>query len=193
MIKSNAFVNLMHCYTHAFTFSESDCVLLIASISFDLAQKNLYAPLLTGGRLCLFPAGVNDYAGISKTIEREQVTVINCAPSLIYPLIDLHVPEEDQKDLGRHFSRLRSVNRLFLGGEPINLLKLRPWTTSPSFCAEIINTYGPTECTDVSSYYQLTHQDVSHGTNVPIGSSVYNTQLYVLDENLQVLPLGMVG
>ncbi|WP_139170690.1 MULTISPECIES: AMP-binding protein [Paenibacillus] len=115
-----------------------------------------------------------------------------CAQPYI-SLDHLHAPEEDQKDLGHHFSRLRSVNRLFLGGEPINLLKLRPWTTSPSFCAEIINTYGPTECTDVSSYYQLTHQDVSHGTNVPIGSSVYNTQLYVLDENLQVLPLGMVG
>jgi len=77
----------MHWYTHEFTFSESDCVLLIASISLDLAQKNLYAPLLTGGRLCLFPAGVNDYAGISETIEREQVTVINCAHSRIYPLI----------------------------------------------------------------------------------------------------------
>ncbi|TQR46348.1 amino acid adenylation domain-containing protein [Paenibacillus popilliae] len=67
MIKSHAIVNLMHWYTHEFTYSESDCVLLIASISFDLAQKNLYAPLLTGGRLCLFPAGVNDYAGNDRT------------------------------------------------------------------------------------------------------------------------------
>jgi len=163
MIKSHAFVNLMHWYTHEFIFSESDCVLLIASISFDLAQKYLYAPLLTGGRLFLFPAGVNDYAGISETIEREQVTVINCAPSLIYPLIDLHAPEEDQKDLGHHFSRLRSVNRLFLGGEPINLLKLRPWTTSRDYqyirpnrmygCLILLSAYSPrciswNECAD---------------------------------------------
>ncbi|MFX6292596.1 AMP-binding protein, partial [Acinetobacter baumannii] len=83
-----AFVNLLHWYTREFSLGENDRMLLIASASFDLAQKNLYAPLITGGRLVLFEPGLYDYEQMAATIEREGITAINCTPSAFYPLVD---------------------------------------------------------------------------------------------------------
>ena len=47
-----------------------------------------------------------------------------------------------------NFSRLITLKRIFLGGESINCKKLKPLVKSINFKSEIINTYGPTECTD---------------------------------------------
>ena len=69
--------------------------------------------------------------------------MINCAPSVFYPLLE----SDDDTD----FARLHSLRVIILGGEPIRTDKLLPWVNSVSFHGEIINTYGPTECTDIAS------------------------------------------
>lgn len=58
LVKHHGFTNLVWWYTNEFNFTEEDNVLLMASIGFDLAQKNVYAPLLTGGTLVLANKGM---------------------------------------------------------------------------------------------------------------------------------------
>uniref|UniRef100_UPI0022B4C664 condensation domain-containing protein n=1 Tax=Pelomonas sp. BJYL3 TaxID=2976697 RepID=UPI0022B4C664 len=57
---------------------------------------------------------------------------------------------------------------------------------------QVVNNYGPTECADVVAWQALSPE---HGVDevVPLGRAVRNTQLYVLDERQQLLPLGVVG
>ncbi|MFD2168454.1 amino acid adenylation domain-containing protein [Tumebacillus lipolyticus] len=181
MIKSRSFANLVHWYKTEFEIGREDRVLLIAPSSFDLSQKNLFAPLIGGGRLVLFTPGLYDYDKMADTIERERVTLVNCAPSAFYPLLDLDL------------EKLRSLRQVHLGGETINLAKMKRWMKSASCSAELINTYGPTECTDIVSFYRVQPKDVEEAVSVPIGKPVYNAKLYVLDQGLNVLPQGAIG
>jgi len=185
MIPSHSFVNLLHWYTREFTFTSNDRILLIASASFDLAQKNLYAPLVTGGRLILFEPGLYDYEQMSETIEREGITVINCTPSAFYPLVETNADDDYQK--------LKSLRWVFLGGEPIHMTKLGPWLRSIHCLAEIVNTYGPTECTDIASYYRLRSEDWNGKDELPIGKPIDNIRLYVVDNEMKIVPEGMEG
>jgi non-ribosomal peptide synthetase component F len=82
------FSNLMNWYLEEFGVKASDRVLLVSSLSFDLTQKNLYAPLLRGGQLHLLPSGPFDPAQIQRVIARHKVTLINCTPSAFYPVIE---------------------------------------------------------------------------------------------------------
>ncbi|NBI31254.1 non-ribosomal peptide synthetase, partial [Chengkuizengella marina] len=183
MVKSHAFVNLLHWYTSEFEMNEQDKLLLMAPSSFDLAQKNVFSTLIRGGQLHVYAPGLYDYNLMSNVMNRNGITLINCAPSAFYPLIDLN---HDSK-----FERLQSLRMVFLGGEPINMNKLKPWLLSNED-VELVNTYGPTECTDVSSFYRVQKQDYMK-TNVPIGKAIYNTELYVMDKDLTLMPIGAPG
>ncbi|NBI31018.1 non-ribosomal peptide synthetase [Chengkuizengella marina] len=183
MVKSHAFVNLLHWYTSEFHIHEQDKLLLMAPSSFDLAQKNLFSALIKGGQLHVYYPGLYDYNVMSDVVAHHGITLINCAPSAFYPLIDFNHDSQ--------FARLKSLRKVFLGGEPINMNKLQSWLFTNKE-VELVNTYGPTECTDVSSYYRVNKQDYIQ-TNVPIGKAVYNTELYIMDKNLTLMPTGVAG
>lgn len=185
MVKQNAFVNLLNWFCTSYHIGPADNVLLIAPSSFDLAQKNLYCSLIKGGRLTLFEPGLYDYNRMSDVILRGKVTLINCAPSAFYPLIDFN---EDTD-----FIRLSSLRTVFLGGEPINVNKLAPWYRSQRFHAQFSNTYGPTECTDIAAHHSVNFSEAEAGLAVPIGKPIYNAKLYVLDHHMNLVPEGMIG
>ncbi|QGQ96118.1 amino acid adenylation domain-containing protein [Paenibacillus psychroresistens] len=185
MVHTHSFVNLLQWFTSEFQLDEADRLLLIAPTSFDLAQKNLFSPLITGGTLVIYKPGVYDYKLMSAVIEQQQITRINCAPSAFYPLIDFN--------LSSGFTKLSSIRTVFLGGEPIQVNKLIPWTNSLTCQAEIANTYGPTECTDIATFYRIASKDIRTGMSIPIGKPIANAEAYVLDDDGNLLPRGLVG
>jgi amino acid adenylation domain-containing protein/non-ribosomal peptide synthase protein (TIGR01720 family) len=178
------FVNLMEWFVRAFAIGEQDRTLLVSSFNFDLTQKNIYAPLMTGGCLYLADPGVFDPVAMRRTIQDDRITLLNCTPSAFYPLVD---QANDQT-----LEQLQSLREVFLGGEPISLQRMSGWTKSPSFHAEIVNTYGPTECTDICAFYRI-KDPVNVAGPIPIGRPIYNVGLYVLDANLAPLPIGVPG
>jgi tyrocidine synthetase-3 len=184
-IATKGFVNLVWWYLEEFQLNQEDRYLLIAPISFDLAQKNLYAPLNSGGCLCLARPGLPEYGYLSSYIAKEQQTVINCAPSIFYPLIEI--------DAAGAYKRLKSLRYVFLGGEPIQPAKLQPWMNADENHCQVVNTYGPTECTDVVSYYRIDRQTAARQHNIPIGKPIYNVLLYILDRKRKPLPVGIPG
>ena len=181
----NGFVNLLNWFVRDFTLNVRDSVLLTSSFSFDLTQKNFYAPLMVGGVLRLLPSDFYDPAQILRSIDEGQVTWLNCTPSAFYPLLD------DEADPA--YTKLRSLHWVFLGGEPISMPRLMSWLHSANCAAEVVNTYGPTECTDICAFARLTPPDQFLDRPIPLGKPIDNAQIYVLDQNLQPLPVGSVG
>ena len=179
------FTNLLDWYTKELTLTEDDRTLLVSAPTFDLTQKNLFAPLMTGGVLHLLPAGTYDPALIRRTIKAERITIVNCTPSAFYPLIDT-ARERDCSDL----ATLRAV---VLGGEPILLSRLRPWLEGPYFHAEILNTYGPTECTDIATCFRLSNPTAFWDRSLPIGRPIDHVQVFILDRQQRLLPIGTPG
>jgi amino acid adenylation domain-containing protein len=178
----SGFVNLVNWFTTEFGIGAGDRVLLMSSLSFDLTQKNVFAPLLTGGRLHLLDSDFYEPGVILDRIEAAGITLLNCTPSAFYPLVELAARDS--------FTQLESLRSVFLGGEPISVSRLRPWVESGRCRAEIVNTYGPTECTDISSFHRL---DDFTAASAPIGRPICNTRSLIVDRDLNLLPVGIVG
>ena len=171
--------NLLHWYVHDLGFTTEDSVLLVTSHSFDLTQKNIFAPLSVGATLHLATESFEPRA-LLEVVRREGIRCLNMAPSAFHALIDAN--DADQ---------LRSVRRVTLGGEPIQVHKL---LQLPEARPQFVNSYGPTECSDVVAWHVLREplQQYEQG-GVPLGQPLRNTRLYVLDAHGSPVPIGVAG
>lgn len=185
MINAYPFENLVNWYCNEFENNYDDRFLIISSLGFDLTQKNLFAPLVKAGQLVLYNERIYDNNLIAKLIFDNKITIVNCAPSLFGTIL-YNCMEND-------FEYLKSLRYVFLGGEEINVSLILPWVNSHNFFAQIINTYGPTECTDISSYYALKPIDFSQNSVIPIGKPIQSVRIYILDKNMNLVPINTVG
>lgn len=177
--------NLMHWFTHAFGITEYDKVLVVSSFSFDITQRSIVMPLIVGGELHLFPSIHYDPTLLREIIEKSQISILNCSPSTFYPVVE----GIEQASL----QGIWTLRRLFLGGEPISAGRLKAWVDSNVCQTEVINVYGAAECSDVSSFYKLRDYERYIKDSVPIGRPIYNTQIYLVDEELSPVSMGEVG
>lgn len=181
----HGFSNLVEWFVREFEISKRDHALLISSLSFDLTQKNLFATLISGGSLHLQPPGAYDLAVLTKLIREHGITLINCTPSAFYPLVE---PFDEKVALP-----LASLRVVFLGGEPISIARIRPWITHATCTAEVANTYGPTECTDICGFYRLTLDNLTQYEFVPLGRPIANVQMAILNSAMELSAIGEAG
>ncbi|MEA2692878.1 MAG: hypothetical protein QOJ16_2265, partial [Acidobacteriota bacterium] len=184
-VYQRGFVNLLRWYVEELGVTAGDRFLVVTSPGFDLTQKNLFAPLLTGGLLVLADPGLYDPREIAALVERHRITRLNCTPSAFYPLI------EEVGEAG-----LSSLASVILGGEPISPERLASWRRSGGLRAEVVNSYGPTECTDVVAFHRLPPpgEAGSGGPGgMPIGRPLPGFRLLTLDRDLQPAPIGVPG
>lgn len=177
-------INLLHWYTQALSLTAADRFLLVSAIGFDLTQKNLFAALTVGGCVVIPEMDQYDVDLVADTLHREGITIVNCAPSAFYPVA------EKTAHAGYPFSQLRF---LVLGGEPIRYNGLNDWLTHPRCQCQLVNSYGPTECSDVVAAYTLANDATPPWDVIPLGYPVANTRLQVLGERGIELPAGLVG
>ncbi|KOP54034.1 amino acid adenylation, partial [Pseudomonas coronafaciens pv. porri] len=179
LIEQKGFRNLMHWYLDELKLASDDAVLLVSSYSFDLTQKNILGPLLVGGTLHLArEAFIPDV--LLKQIQRERITHINLSPSAFNALINAN----DSRQLD-------SIRRVVLGGEPVQFARLE---MLPEPRPEFINSYGPTECSDVVAWHRLVEDiDCYRSSVFPIGRPIANTRIYLLDVHGQPVPIGVIG
>jgi len=174
-------MNLYSWYADEFDMTEEDSCLVISAIGFDLTQKNLFTPLLVGAKVILPESKEYDADCLAKNIHENKITWINCAPSAFYPIIE--TPNLQ--------IMLRSLRKVFLGGESIQADRIIPWAKNNE--VEIINSYGPSECTDIAAYHRINIQEVNELVSIPIGKPNPNVQLYVVDKMLNQTPVGVPG
>ncbi|HEU0302475.1 MAG TPA: amino acid adenylation domain-containing protein, partial [Longimicrobium sp.] len=172
-------LNLVHWYMAELAITDRDAVLIPTSFSFDLTQRNLFAPLFAGGRLHL--AGEPfDPRGILAQIEGSGITLMNLTSTAFHALIDA----------GRG-TELAGMRLVVLGGEPARPGKLRE-LAGPR--PEFVNAYGPTECSGVATYHRLSPELESYGGgSAPIGRPLANSRVYVADDRGEPVPVGVVG
>lgn len=182
MVRHGAFNNLVNWYIDSLTLDASDVTLLLSSPGFDLTQKNIFAPLVVGAVLELVDLTYFEARDYVELIGGRRVTTINCTPSSAYALCENTSGADD----------LSSLRFLVLGGEPIALSRLAPWMDHSTFRAAIMNSYGPTEATDVCCFHVL-DPDHHRQVAVPIGRAVPNHRLHVVDEPRRAQPVGICG
>src|SRR5471032_2178577 len=179
MVEHHGVANMLGWYLKDVQLEHSDAVLLLTSHSFDLTQKNIFGCLAAGATLHLADTPF-DPISIVRQIHEQQITFINLAPSAFYALIDVD-----------ETSALSGLRCVVLGGEPIKLAQLQKLTAPrPLF----INSYGPTECSDVAVWHRVAADfDVYPSGDVPLGRPIRNLKLYVLDQHGLLAPTGCLG
>ncbi|MGW5073598.1 non-ribosomal peptide synthase/polyketide synthase [Rhodococcus sp. NPDC004095] len=150
-------------------------LLIASSPSFDLTQKNVWAAL-AGGRSIHLAADGFDPEEILAIVAGGGVRVANMSPSAFGAVVD-----------GDADGVLGALDVVFLGGEPINVGRLAGLMESG---VRVVNSYGPTEASDVVSCQAATAADVA---GVPIGHPLPNVDLFVLDRRLDTVPIGVEG
>jgi bacitracin synthase 3 len=152
-----------------FQNSDFDRVLAVTSYCFDLSVFEIFYPLTIGKTINILPSGLS----LSEHLKTDDKLLVNTVPSLIEGLI------KNREDLS-------SISVLNMAGEPI-----------PSYFKKVLlhenrevrNLYGPSEATTYSTCYQFKKDNLG----IPIGRPILNTSVFILDQKLQLVPIGVPG
>ena len=156
-----------------FSRDELAGVLASTSICFDLSVFEIFIPLSCGGRVII----VENALELSRLSADSGVTLVNTVPSAITELLRTNaIPET-----------VRTVN---LAGEALQGSLVKQIYQQPNV-ERVLNLYGPTEDTTYSTYAGMRNDEADE--NVPIGRPITNTRAYVLDEEMVLAPVGVVG
>ncbi|WP_157104449.1 non-ribosomal peptide synthetase, partial [Nocardia kruczakiae] len=160
----------------------ADVVLQKTPFTFDVSVWEFFWPLQIGARLVLAaPDGHRDPAYLIRTIAAKHVTIAHFVPSML-AVFAAAVAD------ARAMSDIDSLRAVFASGEAL------PAATGAAFRdvsgASLHNLYGPTEAAVDVTAHEVTAADT---VAVPIGAAADDTDLHVLDDNLQLVPDGVVG
>jgi len=148
--------------------------------AFDAATFEIWAALLNGATVLIVPqATVLDAQRLADALTRHSVTVL----FLTTALFNQHVTT-----LPEMFS---TVNRVFFGGEACDPNVVRKLLRgSPP--RHLVNAYGPTESTTFATCYPI-EAVAEEARSLPIGRPISNTRVYIVNESMQPVPIGVPG
>src|SRR5690606_10367292 len=172
-VSHGALMNFLYSMAEEPGISPSDAVLAVTTVSFDIAALELFLPLIRGARVVIAHEDeVFDGARLARKLEAEGITVLQATP-VTWKLL-LEANWAGKADL-----------RALCGGEAL------PEALAEALLprvGELWNLYGPTETTVWS-----TIERVRSGDPITVGRPIANTTVYVLDEHMQPVPVGVPG
>ncbi|PEY73226.1 non-ribosomal peptide synthetase [Bacillus thuringiensis] len=162
-----------------YNLSVKDRVLQKTPFNFDVSVWEFFWPLITGASLVIAkPGGHKDPAYLLQLIEETQVTTIHFVPSMLDVFLI---------NCGK--GSCLSLNKVFCSGEVL------PYQLQQRFFsqmnAKLYNLYGPTETAIEVSHWSCKPDQESK--IVPIGYPISNTQFYILNQEMQAVPIGVAG
>ncbi|WP_179319620.1 non-ribosomal peptide synthetase [Winogradskyella helgolandensis] len=167
-------VNFLYGMVEKPGIEETDKLLSITTISFDIAGLELYLPLLRGATLVIANDEIaKDTRLMLEVLEEENISILQATPTTWQMLLDAgwenHLP-------------IKALS----GGEAIPMSLA---TKLLNRVDELWNMYGPTETTIWSTVKQIKSED----SIITIGEPIANTQLYIVNDNGQLMEPGQIG
>jgi amino acid adenylation domain-containing protein len=180
-------VRLLRETEHWYHFNSTDVWPLFHSYAFDVSVWELWGCLFYGGRLVVVPYLITrSPAEFYELLAREKVTVLNQTPSAFRQLIWAEAQASGQRDL--------SLRYVICAGEALELQSLKPWfERHGDEKPQIVNKYGITETTVHSTYRVIRKSDLTNGMGSVIGVPIPDLRIYLVDEDLELVPAGTPG
>lgn len=178
IVRNHNLINYINWRNKQYSYSDKDIVLQLISVGFDGFAANLYSSLLSGGQLIMTDEeSRKNYSKIAKLVQYNHITKMSLVPSM-YRLL-LYSSEQEQ---------LESVNQVVLAAESATE-SLISESKSKNPAVQLINEYGPSECTvGVTANMNLDENNLDI-----IGYPIENTKAFILNQNLEMLPIGFIG
>jgi len=170
-----------------YPLNSDDVILQKTPYTFDVSVWELFWWSMYGGCLqILIPEGHKDPKEIIEAIELGNVTHIHFVPSMLNAFLEY--VDNNRNVVGR----LKTLKYVFASGEALQSEHVKKfYKLLGENGTTLHNLYGPTECTVDVSYYDCPKSDIPD--SIPIGKSVDNTQLLILDKACKILPIGVSG
>jgi amino acid adenylation domain-containing protein len=169
MIAHGSLVNLCVWHKQVLGVTTLDRASLYVRVAFDASVMELFPYLIAGAALFVIPKDIHlDFYLLSEFCHSNQLTICAFPP----PILEQFVEFENN-----------DLRYLITGGDKLRKPKQKNY--------KIVNQYGTTEATVVSTNYILDSNDPS--AKPSIGRPIYNTQVYILDANEQLVPVGIPG
>jgi amino acid adenylation domain-containing protein len=160
-------------------FNAEQVFLQLAPITFDASTLELWGSLLHGSKLVIFPSQVPDLDRIVDVLYQHQITCLWLTAGLFHLMVD------------EYLETLSLVQQLLAGGDVLSVDHVHRFRQRYPNC-RLIDGYGPTENTTFTCCYSIGQtQDLQQ--TIPIGRPIANTQVYILDPQIQPVPIGVVG
>ena len=179
VVSHAAIVNRLEWMQATYRLTSGDCVLQKTPAGFDVSVWEFFWPLLHGAKLLIAaPQGHKDPVYLAALIAERQVTTVHFVPSMLWSFL--------QEPRAR---ACRSLERVICSGEALTAQLCARFREILD--ASLHNLYGPTEAAVDVTFWECGHEDSA--ASVPIGRPIWNTQLHVLDDSLQPVPVGSDG
>jgi amino acid adenylation domain-containing protein len=159
-------------------FGPKEVFLQLAPVSFDASTFEIWGALLNGSLLALMPPATPTLDQIGEAIERHGVTTLWLTAGLFHLLVD------------ERLRALKPLRQLIAGGDVLSVAHVRR-VRAELPALRLVNGYGPTESTTFACCHTICGPEIE--TSVPIGRPIAQTQVYVLDEQMRPIPLGVAG
>jgi amino acid adenylation domain-containing protein len=160
-------------------FGVNEVFLHAAPLTFDASTFEIWGALLNGARLVIAPHGPPSLEVLQVLISRHSVTT-SWLPAALFDLV-----------VQKRIELLEPLNQIITGGDIVPLAAARRVLQAfPEI--RLVNGYGPTECATFTCCHRIHLQDTG-ASSIPIGRSIANSHVYVLDPYLEPLPPGVPG
>ena len=181
MIEHGSLVNRIEWMYRQYGCDSSDVVLHKTPFSFDVSVWEIFLPLTSGAIIVLArPGGHKDPIYLSNIINEKCVTKVHFIPTMFNVVLS-----------STRLSECKTLRQVFCSGESLLPNHVEEFYRQ-GISAELHNLYGPTEASIDVSYWKCSEEDAKR-SNVPIGRPIANTQFYILDQHLNIVPPGGIG
>nr|WP_250636801.1 non-ribosomal peptide synthase/polyketide synthase [Paenibacillus sp. IHB B 3084] len=186
MIEHRSLVNTAAAYRRDYRLNQFPVRLLqLASFSFDVFVGDIARTLYNGGTMVICPKDDRiDPSRLYGWIHDYQITVFESTPALIIPFMQ-HVYE--------HGLDMSSLELLITSSDSCSVTDYRVLQERFGADIRIINSYGVTEAAIDSSFYDEELSKLPDSGSVPIGQAWLNARFYIVDSQLNPVPIGVLG
>lgn len=177
MISHKSVVNFAFLMSDYFKLTEKDKFIHATSLGFDVITEEIYPILVSGGTLVISKEGYRNVPLLMQEFLKYGVTCMSAIPAVLEQMVADPILKE-----------LKSLRMIMSGGDVIvpEVLKKMPKSI------KCYNTYGPTEATASATFYEIRTKDLKE-QYIPIGKPIANYEAYVLDQGIQLVPIGQEG
>ncbi|WP_407883843.1 non-ribosomal peptide synthetase, partial [Scytonema sp. NUACC26] len=161
------------------SLTAEEIFLQLAPVSFDASTFEIWGCLLNGAQLVVFSNHTPSLKELGQALQQYQITTLWLSAGLFHLMVDERVED------------LRHIRQLLAGGDVLSTVHVSR-VLQVLAKGKLINGYGPTENTTYTCCYCVTSENHSR-VCVPIGRPIANTQIYLLDNYLQPVPVGVFG
>ncbi|XLS27836.1 amino acid adenylation domain-containing protein [Flavobacteriaceae bacterium M23B6Z8] len=183
MLEHRGMLNHLFIMVNDLKMSEESNVAQNASQSFDISVWQMFNALIIGGTTVVYSHWETlQVQKFSELLTKHQITLLQLVPSYLTVLLD--EMDNHTKDF------FPNLEYLLVTGETVKKNLLERWFTKfPNI--KVVNAYGPTEAADDITLYIMDR--VPEGHSIPIGQSLANLNIYIVNEDEQLCPVGVKG